>query len=134
ETSILTLCNKATTPFGNVAAVCVYPQFVETAVNALKKTPIKIATVVNFPGGDFALQDVVQQTKLALSQGANEIDMVFPYQVYIHGEKHQAIDFVKNVKAACKNKAALKVIIESGELGSPDLIKSITQDAIITFK
>ena len=52
DTIIKTLCEQATTPIGNVAAVCVYSRFVKLAKSCLKDTNIKIATVCNFPGGD----------------------------------------------------------------------------------
>lgn len=130
EASIIMLCQKAQTPLGEVASVCIYPQFVTLTVELLKKTSIKIDTVVNFPSGDSTLFDTLHQIETALSEGANEIDMVFPYRTYIEGEKNKALEFVVKAKALCKHPIVLKVIIETGELSSPILIKKITEDVI----
>ncbi len=130
EKSIITLCQTAQTPFGNVASVCIYPKFVKLAANTLKKTSIKIDTVVNFPNGNGALLDILHQIETALAEGANEIDMVFPYHVYLQGEKTKALECIAQAKALCKHPLKLKVIIETGELPSPELIKMITQDVI----
>ena len=130
EASIIALCKKAQTPYGAVAAVCVYPAFVKQAVGELKNTPIKIATVVNFPSGELTLQEMLSQITAAISDGANEIDMVFPYKMYLRGGKQEALDFVIHAKQICGNEIKLKVIIETGELPSLELIKTISLDVI----
>jgi deoxyribose-phosphate aldolase len=130
ETTITALCKNAQTPYGNVASVCVYPKFVNLVVNLLKNTPIKIDTVVNFPTGDFTMAETLSLTEAAISNGANEIDMVFPYKTYCRGDKNTAIECVSNVKKLCRNNVKLKVIIETGELKSSELIQIISTDAI----
>lgn len=130
ETSITTLCKNAQTPYGNVASVCVYPKFVNLAVKLLQNTSIKIATVVNFPSGDFTMAETLSMTETAIANGAKEIDMVFPYKTYLRGDKNTAIAFVTNVKKLCTNNITLKVIIETGEIKSPELIQIISTDSI----
>ena len=130
EKSIIALCEKAQTPFGEVASVCLYPKFIKIAVETLQHTSIKIATVINFPHGDDPLLDTLHGIETALSEGANEIDMVFPYLTYQRGEKNKALEFVVKAKEICKKNILLKIIIETGELQSPELIKTITQDVI----
>ncbi len=130
EISITALCENAKTPYGNVASVCVYPKFINLVVSLLKNTPIKINTVVNFPTGDFTMAETLSLAEAAISNGANEIDMVFPYKTYLLGDKNTAIEFVSNVKKLCKNDVKLKVIIETGEVKYPGLIQMISTDAI----
>lgn len=130
DASIIALCKKAQTAYGAVAAVCVYPAFVKRVVSELKNTPIKIATVVNFPSGDLTLQETLSQITTAISDGANEIDMVFPYRMYLSGKKQEALDFVIKAKQLCGKEINLKVIIETGELPSLELIKQISFDVI----
>ena len=130
EATIIALCKKAQTSYGDVAAVCVYPAFVKRVVSELKNTSIKIATVVNFPSGDLTLQEMLSQIETAISDGANEIDMVFPYRMYLSGKKQAALDFVINAKQLGGNEINLKVIIETGELPSLELIKQISVDVI----
>jgi deoxyribose-phosphate aldolase len=130
EISITALCEKAQTPFGNVASVCIYPKFVKLAANTLKNTAIKIDTVVNFPSGNGTLLDTLHQIETVLAEGANEIDMVFPYHTYLQGEQKKALEFVTKAKMLSKHPFKLKVIIETGQLPSSGLIKKITQDVI----
>lgn len=119
--TISTLCQKAVTPFGHVAAVCVYPKFVAQVKQQLAKQPVRVATVVNFPTGAEELEDVLRVTQQAIKEGAEEIDLVFPYPDYLRGESAKAYDFVRAVKAACGETVLLKVILETGAL--QDLMK-----------
>ena len=83
EEKIADLCQKAITPFGNVAAVCVYPEWVSFAYKKIKKTSVKIATVVNFPQGGSDFKQMKEEIKKGLGNGANEIDAVFPYRDFL---------------------------------------------------
>jgi len=109
------LCHKAITPYGKVAAVCVYPQFVRQAVINLKDSGIKIATVANFSAGEQALERVLAEIDLALQDGAEEIDVVFPYSLFLRGEKKAAVFFISQCKARCSD-LPLKVILETGAI------------------
>src|SRR5690606_38108582 len=89
------LCEKAVIGQHHVAAVCVYPAFVKQAKNRLGDQTIRIATVVNFPHGTDSLESVLTSIRQAMSDGADEIDVVFPYQNYLHGEKESSYDFIR---------------------------------------
>jgi deoxyribose-phosphate aldolase len=130
ELSIKTLCHKAVTPFGHVAAVCVYPKFVQQAKTLLQTTPVKIATVVNFPEGKDSLQQVLPLIAEALSDGANEIDVVFPYTQYLAGQRQMACNFIHQCKEACGDNI-LKVILESGALNDETIITEASRDALL---
>ena len=118
------LCASARTPAGYPAAVCVYPEHVTTARRRLYGTPVKIATVVNFPDGGSDSRRVERETRRALSAGADEIDLVMPYRAVQRGETAVAAEVVHACRAACGNGVALKVILETGELRSRELIRA----------
>ena len=131
EPMINSLCEKAITPYGPVAAVCIYPQFVKFAVTQLANTRVHIATVVNFPHGQDSSDKVVGDIKQAIAEGANEIDMVFPYSRFLSGDKNYATHLIQQCKAACGKKRLLKVILETGALESLEIIAEITRVAIL---
>ena len=129
DADIIKLCEKARNSLGEVAAICVYKEFIST-IKAKFGADFKVATVVNFPNGDATTEDVLAQTKEALSLGADEIDLVIDYKDYIaNGSSKHSCDLVLQVKKLCDNKN-LKVIIESGELKDAALIKKAAIDAI----
>lgn len=130
---IRTLCDRAITPLGNVAAVCVYLSFVDFSIRQLKDTGIKVATVVNFPSGTENVDEVLDDVKAALFDGADEIDVVWPYKSYLNGDRaneiDRAINLVRAVKKACGDKI-VKVILETGELKDPKIIAAASNDAL----
>lgn len=128
--SITKLCEKAQSVLGQVAAVCVYPNFVSMVANALVQTSVKVATVVNFPDGASSLEAVIAEINQCLQSGAQEIDVVFPYGRYLAGEQHYAEDFVRACKAACGNTVTLKVILETGALSDPAIIADAAYAAL----
>ena len=131
EADVVRLCERAITPFGHVAAVCVWPHHVALAARELMSAPVQIATVVNFPSGDDSVAHVVDATEAALRDGANEIDLVLPYHAYLGGAiEHVALmlDAVHAVTTA--NRALLKVILETGELRDPDHVDAAARLAI----
>lgn len=130
QASVATFLEKANTSHGHVAAVCVYPQFVRLAAAQLANEHIKIATVVNFPEGNQPLDTVLVEIGSALEDGANEIDVVFPYGRYLAGERHYAHTFVEACKAVCGDKVTLKVILETGALGDPAIIADAAYDVL----
>ncbi len=122
------LVTKSINPIAKVAAVCVYPKFVEYLKPKLDPE-IALATVINFPRGTNSLLTVEKEIKDALKSGADELDLVIPYHDYIHqGESKNAIEMVQMAKDLCQERK-LKVIIESGELSS-ELIAMISKDMI----
>jgi len=130
ETSIAHFCTKARTTLGDVAAVCVYPQFVHLVADEFAATPIKVATVVNFPQGIASLESTLLAIGRALQDGAQEIDVVFPYSKYLNGERAYASTFVSECKAACGENVLLKVILETGQLKDPVMIAHAATDAL----
>lgn len=124
------LCAKAVRPdLGQVAAVCVYAQFVAQA-RALLPENIAVATVVNFPSGEEDLADVAEQTVAAIVAGAAEIDLVFPYQGWKNGSHRHAERFTESIADECHQRGALlKVILETGEL-TPEEIRTASEAAI----
>ena len=129
DDTIRTLCQRALTPLGHVAAVCVFPEFVGVAKECLQDTDIQVATVVNFPSGNEALNDVIAEVKQALFDSADEIDVVFPYEFYLAGERDYCIDFIRQVKKACGHRL-LKVILESGAFSSMEVLAAASHDAL----
>jgi deoxyribose-phosphate aldolase len=129
---IQTLCAQAITPLGAVAAVCIYPQFVRLAKQTLSDLgaeQVKVATVVNFPDGSLDLERVMQETAYALREGADEIDLVMPYQAFHEGH----IASCEQVILACRQRLSgqkLKVILESGSFTCMEALTQATQLAI----
>jgi len=130
--TIATLCQRAHTPAGPVAAVCVYPRFVAQAAMALEGSGIKVATVVNFPDGDAPIEHIQRDTRQALAAGATEIDVVLPYKAYLEGKRQQAIAMLEAVSAQCHEhaRAQVKVILETGRLKDSAIILAASRDAI----
>ena len=125
------LCAQAQTPSGTTAAICIWPRFVAQARGILGKGhAVKIATVVNFPAGDLTVAEVVAETKQAIADGADEIDLVIPYRDFITGDEGAVTDMVTVVKAACTPPVRLKTILETGELKDPALIREASDLAI----
>jgi deoxyribose-phosphate aldolase len=123
------LCKKAVTPAGQVAALCIYPQFVRQ-VSTLAPT-VKIATVVNFPAGRDEIDSVVNAIKQAIQAGAAEIDVVFPYERYLAGDRMGAQAFIRQCRTACTDEITLKVILETGAISDLDMLSEISQDVIL---
>ena len=124
------LCERAQTPYGNSAAICIWPRFVARARAILGPGhPVRIATVVNFPSGDQQIADVVAETRDAIADGADEIDLVIPYKAFIAGDEAAVTEMVRAVRAACPD-AVLKTILETGEIKDPALIQRAAELAI----
>lgn len=124
------LCKNAQTEFGNTAAVCIWPPFIPLAADLLRETDIKIATVVNFPGGSTDTDLVVRETLEAVKSSADEIDLVFPYNAFRRGELDVAADQILATRQICLSPVKLKVIIETGELQNEELIRRASLMAI----
>ncbi|MDR7039817.1 deoxyribose-phosphate aldolase [Methylobacterium sp. BE186] len=121
------LCRDARA--GGVAAVCVWPQFVGEAARALKATPVRVATVVNFPAGGEDVERAVEDAAEAIADGAHEIDLVLPYRAVLRGDAQAARSLVEAVRDVC-HKTCLKVILETGALGEPERITEASHLAI----
>ncbi|MBO3758588.1 deoxyribose-phosphate aldolase [Ciceribacter sp. L1K22] len=129
--AIEALCKRARTPFGDVAAICIWPRFVAQARAILGAgAAVRIATVVNFPSGDLAVADVVAETRQAISDGADEIDLVIPYKALMGGNEQAVAEMVAAVRGVCGSDALLKTILETGELKDAALIRRASEIAI----
>lgn len=105
------------------AALCVYPEHVTTARRSLQGTAVKVATVVNFPDGGSDPRRVERETQRALGAGADEIDLVLPYRALLAGDAAAASAVVRSCRAVCGGGAVLKLILETGELGTAERIR-----------
>jgi len=106
-----------------VAAVCVYPNHVRTAKMALGDSGIRVASVATaFPSGNSNRKVKLEDTRFALSQGADEIDMVISRGEFLRGNEQAVFDEIAAIKEACGT-ARLKVILETGELSTLDNIR-----------
>jgi deoxyribose-phosphate aldolase len=113
-----------------VAAVCVYPSMVKTAKQALGNSGIKVASVATaFPSGQSTRAVKISDTKYAVANGADEVDMVISRGKFLMGEYNFVFDEIAAVKEAC-GPARLKVILETGELGSYDNVRRASDIAM----
>ncbi len=133
------MCAKAVHPdptdpsVPRVAAVCVYPDLVATAVRALDGSGVKVASVATaFPSGRSSLDVKVADTALAVAAGAAEIDMVIDRGAFLSGDYLKVFEEITAIKAACgpaggaqegEHSAHLKVILETGELATYDNVR-----------
>ncbi|GGL24055.1 deoxyribose-phosphate aldolase [Planomonospora parontospora] len=129
------MCAKAVHPdpgdpsVPKVAAVCVYPDLVALAVDALAGSGVKVASVATaFPSGRSSLDVKVADTALAVAAGADEIDMVIDRGAFLSGGYAKVFEEIVAIKAACArpgdgHDAHLKVILETGELATYDNVR-----------
>ena len=113
-----------------VAAICVYPSLVKVAKKALGDSGVKVASVATaFPSGQAPTKVKLADTKFAVSEGADEIDMVISRGKFHSGDYNFVLDEIAAVKEACGD-ARLKVILETGELGTLDKVRQASDIAI----
>ena len=107
----------------HVAAVCVYPTMVGVARKALGNHDINVCSVATaFPSGMAPRKIKLEETKIAVKEGADEIDMVISRGAFLQGEYGYVFDEINAIKEAC-GEAHLKVILETGELGTLDRVR-----------
>ena len=130
------MCAKAQTPdpgdpsVPSVAAVCIYPSLVGVARRALRGTAVKVASVATaFPSGQAPLEVKLADVRAAVDAGADEIDMVIDRGAFLSGRLGHVYEEVVAVKEACGD-AHLKVILETGELGTYDAVRRASLVAI----
>jgi deoxyribose-phosphate aldolase len=113
-----------------VAAICVYPSMVAVAKKALGDSGIKVASVATaFPSGQSTRDIKLRDTKFAVSQGADEIDMVISRGKFHQGEYNFVFDEIAAIKESC-GEARLKVILETSELGTYDKVRKASDIAM----
>ena len=113
-----------------VAAVCVYPNHVKTAKKALQGSSVKIASVATaFPSGNSSRKIKLEDVKIAVTNGADEVDMVISRGEFLAGNYNFVFDEIAAIKEACGT-ARLKVILETGELSTLDNVRKASDIAI----
>jgi len=113
-----------------VAAVCVYPSMVKIAKDSLVGSSVKVASVSTaFPSGQSTHQVKILDTQFAIDQGADEIDMVISRGKFLAGEYAFVYDEIAAIKEVC-GKTRLKVILETGELPTLDMVRKASDIAI----
>jgi deoxyribose-phosphate aldolase len=130
------MCAKAMYPdpgepsVPHVAAVCVYPSLVPVARRALRGSAVKVASVATaFPSGQAPMEVKLADVRAAVEAGADEVDMVIDRGAFLSGRVGQVVEEVAAVKDACSG-AHLKVILETGELGTYDAVRRASLAAI----
>lgn len=136
KTSILHFTGKVNSFQGrfenipNVAAICVYPNFVPVVKEKLTAKSVKIAAVSgSFPTSQTFRAIKIMETKMAIDSGADEIDIVIPVGTFLGNDYSTVADEIQEIKEVTGNKM-LKVIVESGLLGSPEAIFSASMIAM----
>jgi deoxyribose-phosphate aldolase len=126
---VAALCSKAVRPdpgdraVPSVAAVCVYPRLVPTAVERLRGTQVKVASVATaFPSGQSPIEAKLEEVRWVVENGADEVDMVIDRGAFLSGRYAKVYDEIVRVKEASGD-AHLKVILETGELGTYDNVR-----------
>ena len=115
--------DPADTTVPPVAAICIYPDLIQVALERLEDTPVKVAAVATaFPSGRSPLDLKVEEARRAAEAGAEEIDMVIDRGAFLSGQYAKVYEEVRQVKEAIGD-AHLKVILETGELGTYDNVR-----------
>jgi deoxyribose-phosphate aldolase len=128
EADIASLCQRAQSRFGNVAAVCVWPRLAAFARGHLPAS-IAVAAVANFPDGSADVQRAVRETGEIVQSGAQEVDLVLPYAHLLQGDEASVAALLGAVRKASQG-LLLKVILETGELKDPAAILSASRLAL----
>ncbi len=133
DAHIVELCRRALTPFGPVASVCVYPRFVALARKTLRQLDcpsVRLVTVANFPFGGSRIAPIIADIEQAIAAGVDEVDVVYPYHALIAAEAEPAKALLGACRAVCEGRVRFKVILETGVLRDPQLIRRASLDAI----
>ena len=108
----------------HVATICVYPCFAKTVAESLEVDGVEIACVSgSFPSSQARIEVKVAETSLAVADGATEIDIVMPVGKFLSGDYEGVCDDIAELKAACGESVAMKVILETGALKTASKIK-----------
>lgn len=129
ETGTLQLCARAVAAPGPVAAICIWPQFLKLARQTLKASPVRIATVINFPAGNSNCSLIGSDITEAIADGADEIDLVLPWRAFLAGDAEIAREMVAEARGSCGDKT-LKVILETGEYPDQLAVRAASELAI----
>jgi deoxyribose-phosphate aldolase len=115
----------------SVAAICVYPNLVPYALERTRGTSVKVASVATaFPSGQSPIEIKLAEVRDVVEMGAHEVDMVIDRGAFLSGRYAKVYDEIVRVKEICAGRAHLKVIIETGELGTYDNVRRASLLAI----
>jgi deoxyribose-phosphate aldolase len=124
------LAANAATPVGHVAALCTWSRLIGAALHSLAGTGVPVAAVANFPAGAPDVAAAAAECTQAVAAGAAEVDVVFPWRALLAGDRDTPLALVRACRAACGQRAQLKVILESGQLATPTRIREAAEIAI----
>jgi deoxyribose-phosphate aldolase len=124
------LCVRASTRFCDVAALCVYPQWVRRAAIRRPSSLIRVASVANFPHGSTDAGAAARITAESFAAGADEIDVVLPWRAWLDGDRDAARKVLRACRAEVPFNGRMKVILETGELRTPQAIADATRLAL----
>jgi deoxyribose-phosphate aldolase len=113
------------------AAVCIYADHVPLARERLAGTPVRLATVVNFPHGGDDLAGAAEETAAAVAAGADEVDVVAPIAAILDGDIGLVGELVEACRAAAGPGTTLKLILETGVLREPAVITAAARAAVM---
>lgn len=128
EADVARLCQRAQTPWGHAAAVCVWPRLAACA-RAQLPAHIAVAAVANFPHGNTDIAAALHDVQQIVAAGAQEVDVVLPSRALMAGDEGAVVALLQAVRQACPS-LRLKVILETGELQTPALITRASQLAL----
>jgi len=128
DADLIALCERADTPHGHVAAVCVWPRFAKLA-RERAPAAIKVAAVANFPDGSTDLERTRRDVDSIVQAGAQEVDVVLPWRALLAGDEAACTTLLRTARRACEG-LTLKVILETGELPDDATIVRAAQLAL----
>lgn len=151
EGKVHAMCQKAIHPkpgddsIPHVAAVCVYPNMIKFAKDAVRNSGVKVASVATaFPSGQYPLKLKLEDVKRCIADGADEIDMVISRGEFLSGDYEFVFNEIKEIKETCISSAIqysekhktehevhLKVILETGELETYDNVRKASMIAMM---
>ena len=120
------LAAKAVTGAGRVAAICVYPEWIERVLGA----GVPVAAVANFPAGEDDPDLAAREAGEAVAAGAAEIDVVVPWPAFLAGDETAIARTVAATRAAIGGGVGLKAILETGSLGGADAVRQAGEQAL----
>ena len=128
--SVRALASLAVSSAGRVAAFCTWPEFIPIARQSLRDSGVAVAAVANFPAGADEAAIAAAEAAAAIADGADEVDVVFPYRAFLDGDRMGGLSLVRACRSACGPNKLLKVILETGQLRHRELIRSAASLAI----
>ncbi len=131
EDDIRRLCEKAETPHGPVAALCVPPKFVMLARELLgKRSPVAVSTVANWPRGRSKVDYVAAEAEIAFFEGASEVNMIVPWRQFISNDQRTLPNMVEECVRMTTRRKFIKATLEAGEMEEEFIIREATRQVL----